>query len=186
MRFLLFGIFGFRSDFLFEGSVECHSDQGTRLPLQGVNFKNSKSCSKFHQKILLLFRDVSFIKPRRTRSFAVSPMALIDSKAAFKQRCAELSTTALDLHSLLTAQHIECFSELAFACGTPNKSPTDDEFRNFSNSVLGNGASQGHQSLLRRLHFEAATFVLSQLKTAVHGDPLDGSKKLPFAETSQV
>ena len=110
-------------------------------------------------------------------------MALTDSKAAFKQRCTELSTAAFNLHTLLTAQNIECFSELAFACGTPNKSPTDEEFRAFSNTVLGNGATQGHQSLLRRLHFEAATFVLSQLKTAVHGDPLDGSKKLPFAET---
>ena len=109
-------------------------------------------------------------------------MALTDSKAAFKQRCTELSTATFNLHTLLTAQNIECFSELAFACGTPNKSPTDEEFRAFSNPVLGNGATQGHQSLLRRLHFEAATFVLSQLKTAVHGDPLDGSKKLPFAE----
>ena len=88
----------------------------------------------------------------------------------------------MNLHTALTAQNIECFSELAFACGTPNKAPTDEEFRAFSDAVLGNGATQGHQSLLRRLHFGAATFVLSQLKTAVHGDPRDGSKKLPFAE----
>ena len=109
-------------------------------------------------------------------------MTLIDSEAAFKQRRAKLSTAALDLHTLLKAQSISCFSELAFACGAPNKAPTDDEFRTFSTQVLGDGYTAGQQSLLRRIHFEAATFVLSQLKTAVTSDALDGAKKLPFAE----
>ena len=109
-------------------------------------------------------------------------MTLVDSEAAFKQRCAELSPTTLDLHALLTAQNISCFSELAFSCGAPNKAPTEEEFRNFSTQVLGDGFTAGQQSLLRRIHFEAATLVLSQLKSAVTSDALDGAKKLPFAE----
>eukprot|EP00435_Cladocopium_sp_Y103_P033307 s2858_g8.t1 len=44
------------------------------------------------------------------------------------------------------------------------------------------GATAGQLSLLRRLHFEAATFVLSQLKSAVSSDATDGVKKLPYAE----
>jgi len=72
-------------------------------------------------------------------------MTLVDSEAAFKQRCAELSTTTLDLHALLTAQNISCFSELAFSCGAPNKAPTDEEFRNFSMQVLGAGSTAGQQ-----------------------------------------
>jgi len=109
-------------------------------------------------------------------------MTLIDSEAAFKQRCAELPTTTLNLHALLNAQNISCFSELAFSCGAPNKAPTDEEFRNFPTQVLGDGFTAGQQSLLRRIHFEAATFVLSQPKSAVTSDSLDGAKKLPFAE----
>ena len=104
-------------------------------------------------------------------------MTLIDSEAAFKQRCTELSTATLNLHVLLRAQNISCLSELAFACGAPNKAPTDDEFRAFTTSVLGAGFTAGQQSVLRRINFEAATFVLSQLKSSVTGDAADGAKK---------
>ena len=109
-------------------------------------------------------------------------MTLIDSEAAFRQRCNELSTATLNLSDLLRAQNIASFSELAFACGAPNKAPTDDEFRAFTTSILGAGFTAGQQSILRRIHFEAATFVLSQLKSSVMGDAADGAKKLPFAE----
>ena len=84
-------------------------------------------------------------------------MSLIDSKAAFQQRCGELSTTAISLFDLLAAQNISSFSELAFACGTPNRPPSDEEFKALADSVLGGGASAGQTGLLRRLHFEAAT-----------------------------
>lgn len=109
-------------------------------------------------------------------------MALIDSVAAFEQRCRELSQPGLDLKALLEAQSITTFSSLAFVCGTPNRAPTDEEFDRFSQTIFGAGANAGRVSVLRRLHFEASTFVLSQLKATVTGDTGDGSKKLPFAE----
>ena len=109
-------------------------------------------------------------------------MTLIDSKAAFRQRCVELSTATTSLFDLLAAQNISSFSELGFACGTPNRAPTDEEFKALSDSVLGGGATAGQSSLLRRLHFESATLVLSHLKTAVNSETIDGIRKLPFAE----
>ena len=109
-------------------------------------------------------------------------MTLIDSKAAFRQRCVELSTATTSLFDLLAAQNISSFSELAFACGTPNRAPTDEEFKTLSDSVLGGGATAGQSSLLRRLHFESATLVLSHLKTSVNSETIDGVRKLPFAE----
>ena len=109
-------------------------------------------------------------------------MTLIDSKAAFRQRCNELSTATIALADLLAAQNINSFSELAFSCGTPNRPPSDEEFKTLSDSVLGGGASAGQTGLLRRLHFEAATLVLSHLKTAVTNETSEGIKKLPFAE----
>ena len=86
-------------------------------------------------------------------------MTLIDSKAAFHQRCAEVSTAATSLFDLLAAQNVSSFSELAFACGIPNRASSDDEFKTFADSVLRRGATAGQNSLLRRLHFEAATLV---------------------------
>jgi predicted ATPase len=83
---------------------------------------------------------------------------------------------------LLAAQNISSFSELGFACGTPNRAPTDEEFKALSDTVLGGGATAGQSSLLRRLHFESATLVLSHLKTAVNSETIDGIRKLPFAE----
>ena len=94
-------------------------------------------------------------------------MTLIDSKAAFQQRSGELSTPAILLADLLAAQNINSFSELAFSCGTPNRPPSDDEFTALSDSVLRERALAGQVGLLRSLHFEAATLVLSHLKTAV-------------------
>ena len=109
-------------------------------------------------------------------------MSLIDSKASFRQRCGELSTPTIALFDLLAAQNISSFSELAFSCGTPNRPPSDEEFKALADSVLGGGASAGQTGLLRRLHFEAATLVLSHLKTAVTSETSEGIKKLPFAE----
>jgi len=62
------------------------------------------------------------------------------------------------------------------------KAPADEEFRNVSTQVLGAGFTAGQQNLLRRIRFEAATFVLLQLKSAVTIDFLDGAKKLPLTE----
>jgi hypothetical protein len=64
-------------------------------------------------------------------------MSLIDSKAAFRQRCGELSTASISLFDLLAAQSINCLSELAFSCGTPNRPPSDEECKALSDSVLG-------------------------------------------------
>lgn len=105
----------------------------------------------------------------------------VDSSAAFSQRCSELSTPTLNLGELLKAQNIQTFSELAYACGTPNRPPSDAEFQALSDTVLGAGSTMGRIGLLRRLHFEASTLVLSQLKSTVTGDA-DGARRLPFAE----
>ena len=37
-------------------------------------------------------------------------------------------------------------------------------------------------SALRRLHFEASTLVVAQLKSKVSGDPDEGKQKLPIVE----
>ncbi|CAJ1388422.1 unnamed protein product [Effrenium voratum] len=107
-------------------------------------------------------------------------MSFIDSKAAFEQRCNELSAPA-GLYDLLIAQQVDTFSSLAYAIATPNRSPTDMEFDTFANQVFGS-PTLGQMSLLRRIHFESCTFILQHLKSQVAGDTQDGIRNLPFAE----
>ncbi|CAE7415247.1 unnamed protein product [Symbiodinium sp. CCMP2592] len=100
-------------------------------------------------------------------------MSLIDSKAEFESRCKDVCGSSALLENL-RAKGIESFSSLAFACGTPQTPPTETEFASFAENVCGPS--------LRRLHFEAITLVVAQLKQQAIADPAEAVKKLPLAE----
>ena len=108
-------------------------------------------------------------------------MALVDSEAAFGQRLAEVLTDANARQSIL-AGGIRSFSMLAFASGTPQNPPSDEAFRTFADGILPVGYNMATYSGLRRLHFEAATLVVAQLKQKVTGDGEEGKQKLPIIE----
>ena len=108
-------------------------------------------------------------------------MALVDSEAAFGQRLAEVVTDANARQSVL-AGGIRSFSMLAFASGTPQNPPSDEAFRTFADGILPVGYNMATYSGLRRLHFEAATLVVAQLKQKVTGDGEEGKQKLPIIE----
>ena len=108
-------------------------------------------------------------------------MALVDSKASFQSRCVEMCGDDA-MYLKLSGKDIRTFSDLAFACGTPQSPPSPEEFRAFCDEVLGIGASLGETSKLTRLHFESSTYVIAQLKQQVLGDTTDEPKRLPLAE----
>ena len=108
-------------------------------------------------------------------------MALVDSEAAFEQRTKEVVTNQAARLAILN-RGIRSFSMLAFSVGTPQTPPTDDAFRNFADQVLPPGYDMGTYSAFRRLHFEASTLVVAQLKAKVTGDQEDGKQKLPVIE----
>ena len=83
---------------------------------------------------------------------------------------------------MLKAKDITSFSALAFCVGTPQQPPSEEEFRRFAISVAGNNVSLGMTSMLRRIHFEGSTLVVSHLKSQVTGDPSEPIRKLPLAE----
>ncbi|CAE7870682.1 unnamed protein product, partial [Symbiodinium necroappetens] len=107
-------------------------------------------------------------------------MALVDSEAAFAQRCKEVD--AEGLFGQLAAQGLTTFAKLAYACGTPQEKPTSAEFEAFTGRVLGAAPRLGDVSLLKRLMFEAATFVIAQLKQAVQSESTEAPRRLPAAE----
>ena len=108
-------------------------------------------------------------------------MALVDSEAAFEQRLREVMPNVAAQQAILNGG-IRSFSGLAFSSGTPQNPPTDEQFRAFSDNVLPVGYDMATYSSFRRLHFEASTLVVAQLKAKVSGDPDEGRQKLPIVE----
>jgi hypothetical protein len=108
-------------------------------------------------------------------------MALVDSEAAFEQRLGEVIQDAA-VRVAIQNQGIRSFSTLAFSCGTPQSPPNDEVFRAFADNVLPAGYNMATFSSFRRLHFEAATLVVAQLKQKVTGDGDEGKQKLPIVE----
>ena len=68
------------------------------------------------------------------------------------------------------------------SCGTPQNPPSDNAFRGFSDTILPPDYDMATYSSFRRLHFEASTLVVAQLKAQVAGDPDEGQQKLPIVE----
>ena len=93
-------------------------------------------------------------------------MALVDSRAAFEQRCQEIDSSG-DLFRGLDSQNIRTFSQLAFISGTPQQPMNQDDFAQLSAQVFGEGADLGVAANLRRLQFEATTLVIADLKSKV-------------------
>lgn len=62
-------------------------------------------------------------------------MALVDSAAAFEQRCQELDISG-QLFQGLKLNGVVSFSTLAFSLGTPQSAPTDAQFEEVSQKVL--------------------------------------------------
>ncbi|CAE7626039.1 NaCP60E [Symbiodinium sp. CCMP2592] len=108
---------------------------------------------------------------------------VIESEAAFNQRCAEASKDAT-LHTKLVAQGIRCFKTLAFAIGSPQQPPTEAQFDEFSVKVYGAAPTMGQTAILRHLHFEATTLVVQTYRDMVTHDPSDPShtRKVPVPE----
>lgn len=108
-------------------------------------------------------------------------MALVDSEAAFRKRLTEVLSD-VGARNAVIAGGLQTFSALAFAVGTPQTPPSDDDFRVFADALLPAGYGMGSYSGLRRLHFEATTLVVAQLKAKVTGEPEEGKHKLPVVE----
>ena len=109
-------------------------------------------------------------------------MSLADSEAAFEQHCNKLVTDG-SLATLLVNNGIKSLSALAFASGTPQSPPTEEQLREFSTQINGGvDMSFGLQAHLKRLHFEASAIVMAELKSRATDSSTDGARKLPLAE----
>ena len=111
-------------------------------------------------------------------------MSLVESNAAFTQRCSELDRSG-NFGNALAAQNINSFSAMAFSLGTPQTPPTDQQFDTLAQAIFGGGFTLGQTSMLRRLHFESTTLMIASVKQRVDGessDRPDSVKRIPVAE----
>ena len=113
-------------------------------------------------------------------SLPVAAMSLVDSEAAFQKRCDELMD---GLHDLFTHLQITTFSSLAFSVGTPQQPVAEHDMQRFSDRVVQGPASIAEVSVIKRIHFEAQTLLMADIrKQATVGDTSEPSKSLPFGE----
>ena len=106
-------------------------------------------------------------------------MALIESEGSFKKRCEELHSEIFDK---LAAEGIKSFSTLAFSLGSPQNPVSDNAVTELATKLFG-AASVGDTAVVRRLHFEAATLLLADMKSqAACADASEPVRKLPFIE----
>ena len=114
-------------------------------------------------------------------------MSLVESTAAFNQRCDEIVEDG-SLRTSLDAQGIRSHSAMAFSMGTPQMTPTEEQFVALAQRIFGAGYSVGQMSALRRLHFESTTLVISMVRESVTSDSADkgdAARKIPLAEKRQ-
>ena len=110
-------------------------------------------------------------------------MSLVDSEAAFQKRCDEL----LDgLHDMFVYLQITTFSGLAFSVGTPQP-VVEQDMQRFADRVVQGPASIAEVSVIKRIHFEAQTLLMADVrKQATVGDTSEPSKSLPYVEKKDV
>eukprot|EP00435_Cladocopium_sp_Y103_P033219 s1997_g8.t1 len=101
-------------------------------------------------------------------------MSLVESSAAFTQRCNEVDSSG-NLGTALGGQNITTFSGMAFSMGTPQTAPTDQQFDTLARTVFGAAVTLGQTGMLRRLHFEATTLMIASIKQRVDSE-------IPIAE----
>ena len=107
-------------------------------------------------------------------------MALVESEVAFRQRCEELEE---GLFTKCKSQDISTFSTLAFSLGSPQNPVNETELGELAGKIHGGEATVGKTAIVRRLHFEACTFLMADMKSQVSSaDPSEPDRKLPFVE----
>ena len=115
---------------------------------------------------------------------AVKNMALVESEIAFQKRCDELEA---GLYAKCRGQDIFSFSTLAFSLGSPQNQVNDAELAELAAKIHGGDASVGSTANIRRLHFDACTFLMADMKTQVSStDPSEPVRKLPLWRSRTV
>ena len=107
--------------------------------------------------------------------------SIVDSKAHFSKRCAEIGMSTRALASLV-ANGYETIGMLAFAIGQPGVPLVEDTIQQFARTTFGVAAPMADVTALKRMVFESHTLVLAQLREQVANPDAATMRKLPAVE----
>ena len=121
---------------------------------------------------------IVFFHTRRSRSVMAS---IVDSEAHFEQRLQELGLSDAVMSSLKTGG-IKCLSRLAFSLGQPNQPIANDEVATFLRGLTGRDPTIQENSAIKRLAFEAQTYVVAVLRQGLEQHEEGAPRKVSHAE----
>ena len=113
------------------------------------------------------------------QGFAMS--SVVDSGAHFDQRLLESGITQAVLDAIKLAG-VDTLSRLAFAVGQPNQPLSNDEINQFLQRSLGRAPSLLETSTIKRIAFEAQTFLVASLRQTLEQTDETQPRKIAFAE----
>ena len=110
--------------------------------------------------------------------------SLLDSSAHFEERCQKLGLGPPFVAALATAQ-VDNLSKLAFVIGQLGQPIQNQEVTDFLNRALGRAPTLAETSALKRLGFEAHTYLVATLRQQIDQGDETQPRKVAFAERTQ-
>ena len=108
-------------------------------------------------------------------------VSLIESAAAFKQRCGDIGLPAR-VTDALVVNGITTLATLSYAHGQPGEAIDDTNFTAWLETVVGSPPTMEEVAKLKRLLFESQTMVIAALRQAVEDPDSSTSKRVPPVE----
>lgn len=118
---------------------------------------------------------------RSAATLARTMASIVDSEAHFSQRLVELGLESAFCDSLKTGG-VKTLSHLAFALGQPNQVVSNDEFGQFLRTLVGRDPTIQETSSIKRLTFEAQTYVISVLRQGLDQHDETAPRRVAHAE----
>ena len=107
--------------------------------------------------------------------------SVVDSEAHFESRLTELGLSDA-VKTALKNGGVRTLSHLAFAITQPNQTISNDEVTNFLQGLTGSAPSLQESSCIKRLVFEAQTFVVAVLRQGLEHHEEGAPRKVAHAE----
>ena len=130
--------------------------------------------------ILFHFLDFSFRTCARGRNMT----SLLDSTAHFEERCVKLGMVPAFV-TALAGSHVDSLSKLAFVIGQPGQPIQNQEVSDFLQTALGRVPTLAETTALKRLGFEAHTYLVATLRQQIDQSDDTQPRKVAFAERTQ-
>ena len=124
--------------------------------------------------------DFSFRTCARGRNMT----SLLDSTAHFEERCVKLGMVPAFV-TALAGSHVDSLSKLAFVIGQPGQPIQNQEVSDFLQTALGRVPTLAETTALKRLGFEAHTYLVATLRQQIDQSDDTQPRKVAFAERTQ-